>query len=91
MSQALTHLHIATERFLELMAADPQRSVSVASNIAISEADLFLTLYRAHGQTEAGTRVGTEKMRGCRDCYGSGGKVSKPCKACQGTGKVRDN
>lgn len=29
-----------------------------------------------------------QAMIGCRACYGSGGKKMRPCKVCNGTGKV---
>lgn len=28
------------------------------------------------------------RMRGCKACYGSGGKSASPCRQCGGTGKV---
>lgn len=28
------------------------------------------------------------KLTGCRLCFGSGGKRNKPCKECNGTGKI---
>lgn len=35
-----------------------------------------------------GKSQGSGKMKGCSDCYGSGGSKKTPCISCHGTGKV---
>lgn len=30
------------------------------------------------------------KLRGCKACYGSGGKANQPCKMCHGSGKIAE-
>lgn len=69
---------IAKQRFLDLMADGNSQEVSVKS--AVSDADALIQAL--HYQQETG------KAKGCRVCFGSGGKKDNPCKACGGTGKV---
>lgn len=84
MSIAQAHLDIARERFLELMAAHPNGEARMAALTAIEDAKAF---------TDAYTLIvydapATSKTKGCKACFGSGGKANSPCKACSGTGKV---
>lgn len=94
MSLMQAHLEIAKERFLEMMAEQPGRNPQIAAAEAIAQADEFDTEYRKHGYAPAETLMygqpvsNQKKLKGCRACYGSGGKHGDPCKACGGTGKV---
>ncbi len=82
MSIEQTHQEIARERFLELMAAYPNGEPSQAAVTAIEQADSFVAAYRAlRDPTPA-------KLKGCKQCFGSGGKVGNPCRSCGGSGKV---
>ena len=86
MSIAQAHLDIARERFLELMAQNPNVEARSAAVQAIEQADEFIGAYRAIGAPE--DVVPAKKLKGCRACHGSGGKQLDPCKVCAGTGKV---
>ncbi len=86
MSIALAHLDIARERFLEMMAQHPNGDANGAAVIAIEQADAFVQAYTVLKPADAAPVA--SKLRGCRACHGSGGKLSDPCKACAGTGKV---
>lgn len=85
------HLDIAKERFLDLVA-DGVQSDKAAAN-AISDANAFASAYgkweRSSIKPASAPPATVPPMRGCRACYGSGGKRSNPCKACGGSGKVR--
>ena len=81
------HMHIARERFLELMAADPGCGAEYAAVKAIEDADAFMRAYSVlWDQREQA--AGGIKWKGCKACHGSGGKTLSPCKTCCGTGKV---
>jgi DnaJ-class molecular chaperone len=88
MSIAQTHLDIARERFLELMAEDPARNATNAAQAAIQQADEFAAAYTLIGYKAVDQQSNVVKLKGCRTCHGSGGKQFDPCKACDGTGKV---
>jgi hypothetical protein len=85
-SLAQAHLEIARERFLELMAQNPNAEARGAAVQAIEQADEFIGAYRAIGAPDE--VAAAKKLKGCRACYGSGGKPTDPCKVCHGTGKV---
>lgn len=85
MSIAQTHLDIARERFLEMLAQHPNADVQGAAVAAIEQADAFMHAYRVLVPAESAPPA---KLKGCRACYGSGGKHGDPCKSCAGTGKV---
>lgn len=85
MSIAQAHLDIARERFLEMLAQHPNGDVNGAAVLAIEQADAFVHAYRVLMPTQGAP---VAKLKGCRVCYGSGGKHGDPCKACAGTGKV---
>lgn len=78
------HIEIAKERFLDLMANEPDIDAHGAAIQAIEQADDFVRAYRALGVTE---NTSPKKLKGCAQCFGSGGK-NKGCKACAGTGKI---
>jgi DnaJ-class molecular chaperone len=84
---ALLNLHadVARELFLEYVIQQPG-SVKEAARAAIEGANIFIEEYAA--RTPISATVEHARMKGCRVCFGSGGKVGKPCKACGGTGKV---
>lgn len=84
MSDAV-HREIAKERFLELMAQEPKSDPTTTAVLAIGHADAFVRAYAACGQIEAPL---VKKQKGCKACFGSGGKSSEPCKVCHGTGRV---
>lgn len=73
------HLEVAKEYFLELVCngAVPRD----AARRAIEVADVFDEEYSKHHESQ-------RTSRGCKACYGSGGKRNAPCKVCSGTGKV---
>lgn len=83
MSMDITQLEIAKERFLEMMAAHPNGDVSGAAVAAIEQADAFRSAY----STLSPQTDGQAKLKGCAQCFGSGGR-GKGCKFCGGTGKV---
>lgn len=72
--------------FLEMMAEDPIADPKTVASLAIMQADAFSSAYIAWGWKQAAPEV--TRLRGCRACYGSGGKLKDPCKVCGGTGKV---
>ena len=83
MSLSEAHLWIAKERFLEMMAAHPDGEPRLAAIQAIEQADAFTAAYGSLAPVQL-----TPKLKGCKACYGSGGKANQPCKACMGEGKV---
>lgn len=81
-----THLEIAKERFLDIMATVNGVNVKAAAVVATSQADEFMAVYRQYGPKDEQLAAPTKK--GCPKCFGSGGKIGQPCKQCKGTGKV---
>lgn len=78
------HEEIAKARFLALreeQLATPQEAV----DRAIKEATVFTNAYAAWRRAEAAESA---KFRGCKACFGSGGKKASPCAVCNGTGQV---
>jgi hypothetical protein len=88
MNIAQAHMDIARERFLELMAANPNNDARDTAIAAIEQADEFTAVYGALGYKAVEPAPVSKKLKGCRACHGSGGKQFDPCKACAGTGKV---
>jgi hypothetical protein len=89
MSIAQAHLEIARERFLELMAENPAADPQAVAIVAIDQADKFAASYAQYGYKPAESGpVRAKKTKGCKACFGSGGKVGSPCDVCGGTGKV---
>jgi DnaJ-class molecular chaperone len=87
MSGALNlHADIARELFLEYMAQQPGNAQE-AARAAIEGADTFIEAYAKRGAV-ADEPAAPKKLKGCKACFGSGGKVGMPCKVCAGTGKV---
>jgi DnaJ-class molecular chaperone len=85
MEQQALHREIAKERFLELMAQSPDSDSKMAAVIAIEQANAFLSAYSAIGVQYSAP---AKKEKGCKACFGSGGKVGQPCNVCHGNGKV---
>ena len=73
------HLEIARERYLDLIAEG--FDADAAALAAIECADVFEAAYSKRQESR-------NVSRGCKACYGSGGKRNQPCKVCGGTGKV---
>ena len=88
MSIAQAHLDIARERFLETMAQYPNGDARTQAIAAIEQADEFVAAYELLGYKPVEQAPRSAKMKGCKACFGSGGKHGDPCKACTGTGKV---
>lgn len=82
MSIEQSHLDIARERFLTLMAAHPNGDPSQTAAFAIDQADEFVQAYKVLANVEP------VKLKGCKQCFGSGGKAGNPCRSCDGSGKV---
>ncbi len=85
MMTTAAHREIAKERFLEIMAQSPNGDASFAAVQAIEHADAFERAYLACGKPDC---VPAKKLKGCKNCFGSGGKIGEPCKWCKGIGKV---
>lgn len=85
MSNEAVHREIAKERFLEMMAQEPNSDPVTAAVLAIEHADTFATAYAACGPVDTAAQ---KTLKGCKACFGSGGKANSPCRACAGTGKV---
>lgn len=78
------HEEIAKARFLALreeQIATPQEAV----DRAILEATVFTNAYASWLRAEKTESV---KFRGCKACFGSGGKRTNPCTVCNGTGQI---
>lgn len=88
MSIAQAHLDIARERFLELMAETPAADPQTVAIVAIDQADKFAAMYSQYGYKPVEHTQSSKKTKGCKACFGSGGKPIDPCKVCGGTGKV---
>lgn len=80
------HMHIARERFLDLMAGNRSADPKAAAIMAIDQADKFMAAYVQYGPKNDAPAAA--KLKGCKACHGSGGKRNDPCKVCGGTGKV---
>lgn len=86
-------MEVAKERFLELMAITPSADPKTVAVVAISQADAFAQFYTQYGYKpaapEAESTLGRrQKTKGCKACFGSGGKPIDPCKVCHGEGRV---
>ena len=79
----------ALERFHEILADAPANAAYMpdvlkdAAARAVMQADYLILALNTTAPAES------PKLRGCRTCFGSGGKVGRPCRECNGTGKVR--
>lgn len=80
----------ALERFHEILADAPMAGgvhqlvvLKDAAARAVMQADYLILALGISAPAEA------PKLRGCQACYGSGGKLDRPCRVCNGTGKVR--
>lgn len=87
------HMEISKERFLELMANRPDADPKTVAVVAISQADDFAKFYSQYGykpdKPESQSTIRrTPKTKGCKACFGSGGKPVDPCRVCGGSGKV---
>jgi hypothetical protein len=82
-----THLEIAKERFLDMMATDRGSAIEHIAEHAINQADAFMAEYAKHQSAPFATAM-ERTTKGCPKCFGSGGKISRPCKNCNGSGKV---
>jgi len=87
------HIEIAKERFLEIMAINPGSDAKTVAVVAITQADDFAQFYRQYGYkpqpVEPESTLGRRaKTKGCKACFGSGGKPIDPCKVCHGEGRV---
>jgi DnaJ-class molecular chaperone len=51
-------------------------------------ADALESLSRKHANLVQSTTKPKKTEKGCRACFGSGGKRADPCKICNGTGRV---
>jgi hypothetical protein len=81
------HADIARELYLEYMVQQPG-SAREAARAAIEGADIFVEEYAARTPDDPASK--SKKLKGCRACYGSGGKIGVPCKVCKGVGKVAE-
>jgi hypothetical protein len=88
MNIAQAHLDIARERFLEMMAENPSADPQTVAIVATSQADKFAAVYEQYGYKPVEQAPTGKKTKGCKACFGSGGKPIDPCKVCGGTGKV---
>ncbi len=80
---------LAETLFVEMINGDHKLSMNEVEERALSAiafAKLFTIKTASENIQDAPT---TYRLKGCRACFGSGGKVSDPCKACNGTGKVK--
>jgi len=85
---ALLNLHadVARELFLDYVAQQPG-AIREAARAAIESADIFIEEYAARTPVLPASEI-VKKQKGCRTCFGSGGKIGQPCKVCLGTGKL---
>lgn len=82
------HADIARELFLDYMTQQPGNA-QAAAEAAIAGADTFIEAYAAREKPYmVHESQAPKKLKGCKICFGSGGKVGAPCKACNGVGKV---
>jgi DnaJ-class molecular chaperone len=75
---------VAKERFLDIAYRNPTMDNAEAARLAVASADALMTELRK----QANADVALPRLKGCSACYGSGGKVGRPCKVCNGSGKV---
>lgn len=101
MSLFTLHSDIAKELFIGFVLDRPHDSCKALAKEAIEIADTFTEEYQLHQRAAQSQQqesalnsmsasiVPTDKLMGCRKCFGSGGKRDDPCATCNGTGKVR--
>lgn len=80
------HADIARELYIEYVINQPGNE-ACAATAAISAADIFIQEYAMRTPVMPAGDL-TVKQKGCGACFGSGGKIGKPCRVCAGSGKV---
>jgi hypothetical protein len=86
MSLLLTKL--AETLFIDMVNGNPGHSMNDVEEMAISSFQYASMFYsKASVAPEISDDPAPVKLKGCRACYGSGGKITKPCRQCGGSGK----
>lgn len=75
---------VAKERFLDMCAQNKGIVIEVIAASAVKQADALVAALGAQAAS-----LPRPVMKGCKSCFGSGGKTNQPCRDCKGTGKVR--
>ena len=80
---------IAAQIFLDAINGD-NVTTEQAKQIAIGAWEAAAIFDACEPKTKSENMIGSYdgKTKGCKACFGSGGKVNAPCKVCHGTGKV---
>ncbi len=80
---------VAKEIFLDAVDSRQTKTLPDVEKAAIFSVVCADYLIKALGGDSSDiVTIEPAKHKGCRACYGSGGKADAPCKKCKGTGKV---
>lgn len=81
---------LAETLFIDMVDGRSNLSMNDVEEMATSSLQYASMFYsKVHDSADKDATPVTYRVKGCRACYGSGGKASKPCKTCGGTGKVQ--
>lgn len=78
-------LKLAETLFIDMVNGDSKLSMNDVEEIALS-AHQYASMF--YSKMNKAVSDGPIRSKGCPACYGSGGKISQPCKRCHGTGKI---
>jgi hypothetical protein len=80
---------LAETLFIEMINGKPNLSMNDVDEMAISSLQYASMFYSKVQDSVEKTVPVTYRLKGCKACFGSGGKHNSPCKACGGSGKVQ--
>lgn len=83
-------LQMAEKIFLDFVDGNPSLSEANYESLACKSVEVASAFYAAVVKMAElpQSLPAALKMKGCKACFGSGGKVGQPCKVCGGAGKV---
>lgn len=87
----MSNQSLAETLFVDMVNGNSKLSMNEVEEMALSAiafSKLFTLKVSAEDMVD---KPVTYRTKGCRACYGSGGKVGDPCRACNGSGKVKVN
>ena len=81
---------LAETLFIDMINGNAKISINRVEEMALSAQSYASMFYsKVQEPIENPDASVTYRTKGCRACYGSGGKANKPCKVCGGSGKVQ--
>lgn len=81
---------LAETLFIDMVNGNAKLSMNEVEEMAISSLQ-YATMFfsKVQDSIEKTDVPVTYKMKGCKKCFGSGGKLDNPCRVCRGSGKVK--